>query len=84
VDGTGQAAGFFLNSSATNNCIIIGCKFVNNPPSGYEQNSSIIIDGTDTGGRYMITNNFISGNIVTHTATGSNYVKEPNITGGTF
>ena len=84
VGGTGQAAGFFLNSSATNNCIIIGCKFVNNPPSGYEQNSSIIVDGTDIGGRYMITNNFISGNIITHTSTGSNYVKEPNITGGTF
>ena len=82
--GTGQAVGFFLNSSASNNCIINGCKFIDNPPSGYEQNASIIIDGTDTGGRYMITNNFISGSIITHTATGGNYIKEPNITGGTF
>ena len=82
--GTGEAIGFSLNSSVNNKCIIIGCRFRQVAVSGYVQGASIVIDGTDTGGQYMITNNYISGEIRTHTAAGSNYVKEPNITGGTW
>lgn len=82
--GTGEAIGYLLNSTVTNKCIIIGCRFRQVAVSGYVQGASIVIDGTSTGGQYMITNNYISGDIRTHTATGSNYVKEPNITGGTW
>ena len=80
--GTGEAIGFHLNSAVTNKCIIIGCRFREVAEEGYEQGPSIVIDGTDTGGEYMITNNIISGEVRTHSLTGGNYVKEPNIMEG--
>ena len=80
-NGTGEAIGFHLNSAATNRCIIVGCRFLQAAEAGYKQGPSIVIDGTSSGGQYMITNNIITGEIRTHTLTGSNYVKEPNITG---
>ena len=92
-NGEARGVGVLISSTVTNKCIIVGCRFMSSTLTevrdGVTQEfetgaEAIILEGTTTGAKYMITNNFLSGTLITHTATGDDYVKTPNMIGGSW